>query len=402
MFYPRRIYPELLEHLQKPEVTAITGMRRTGKTVLLNRLFSEIKTTNKLLIDLESRVNRELFTISDYDDIWRELQRKYVLREDQKVYIFLDEIQYLPTLTSVIKYFYDHYQVKFIVTGSSSFYLKDLFSESLAGRKRIFELFPLTFDEFLVFKGKLPQPDTSIFDLLKIKKSEAEQKLYGLYFQEYLRFGAFPQVVLENNLETKTVLLKDILYSYIDTDVKNLSRFKRITDMEKLILLLSGRIGQKLDISKISREIPLARRTVMEYLGFLEKTYCIFLVHQYSGSSDRQLSKAPKLYFCDTGLANILSQISSGQILENAIFHALRVKYESIHAFSRINYYQRRSGAEIDFILDNQIALEVKERGNDYDLKRLRDFAQKIGIRQYRLISQNQTTADYTIYASQL
>lgn len=391
----------LKKHLKLPEATVITGMRRTGKTMILKYLFEELASRNKIFLDLESRVNREIFEIDDYEEIWTNFKAKYNL-SNEKTYIFLDEIQNLSSLPSIIKYLFDHYQVKFVVTGSSSFYLKNLFSESLSGRKQIFELFTLTFDEFLVFKNKLEKPPEMPFDLTRIKKSDWWQKTNALLFDEYLRFGAFPQVVLENNLERKTILLKDILYSYIETDVKNLSSFRKISEMEKLIRLLSGRVGQKLDIAKISREISISRATIMEYLGFLEKTYFIFLIKPFSKSLDRQLSKAPKIYFCDMGLAHLLSLVATGQALENAVYHAFRVKHQPRFAFSEINYYQRRSGAEIDFILDEEIGVEVKETAESYDYKKLADFARKAKLKKYFLISKNLTSFPKVVYASQL
>ncbi len=402
MIYPRRIYPQLVEHLQAPQVTVITGMRRTGKTVLLTSLFESLETRNKVFIDLESRINREIFLTPDYEEIWINLQKKYSLNSTEKVYLFIDEIQYLSGLPSVMKYLFDHYQVKFIVTGSSSFYLKNLFSESLSGRKQIFELFPLTFDEFLLFKGKLPKLEEGWFDLSRIKKSDFWQRSYEAYFEEYLKFGAFPAVILEESVEKKIILLKDILYSYIDADVKNISHFKRIADMERLIRLLPARIGQKLDLSKLSREISLSRSTIGEYLGFLEKTYFIFFIPSYSRSADRQVSKAPKIYFCDTGLANVLSQISNGQALENAVYHALRVKYQPTFAFSGISYYQRRSGREIDFILGDEVALEVKETADVSDFVKLRRYTERLGIKNFYLTSKNISKAPSTIYVSQI
>lgn len=400
MFYPRRIYPELLSHLTDPEVTVLTGMRRTGKTAILKELYKNLPGTNKILIDLENRINRELFGAIDYEEIWSNLKKNYALKDQEKAFIFLDEIQFVPEMPSIIKYLFDHYGAKFIVTGSSSFYLKNLFSESLAGRKRIFELFPLTFDELLVFKDK--QKNISTDSFLDTKKSDWWQKAYSSLYEEYLRFGGFPAVVLAQSDSQKFFLLKDILYSYIEQDVKGLSHFKKISDLEKLIRLLPTRVGQKVDISKISREISLSRQTVVEYLSFLEKTYVIFLLSPYTKNPDREISKAAKLYFCDTGLANILSPLSSGQLLENAIFHVLRVKYRPHEIFTSLHYYQKKNGQEIDFVLDKEAAIEVKETATDFDTRILARLAQGLILPKYYLISKNSTLANHVLYSSQL
>lgn len=385
-----------------PEATILTGMRRTGKTAILQKLFADIKTDHKVYLDLENRINREIFLNLDYEDIWLNLKKTYGLNDKKRSFIFLDEIQYIKELPSIMKYLFDHHAVKFIVTGSSSFYLKNLFTESLSGRKQLFELFPLTFDEFLVFKGKAKTIKYGESSLPELKKSDSWQKVNTSLFEEYLHFGGFPGVVLAESFSHKINLLKDILYSYIDHDVRNLSSFKKIIELEHLIKLLSARIGQKLDVAKVSLELSLSRQTILEYLGFLEKTYILFLIRPFSKSPDREISKTPKIYFCDTGFANILAQISSGQILENQVFHNLKVKYAPNHPFNKIHYYQKKSGMEIDFILNQETAIEVKETADNRDLKRLASLSRQIGIKKSILISKNLTSVPEVIYASQL
>ena len=149
--FSRKIYPALKEHLQSPHITVLTGMRRTGKTTTLKYLMGELNSANKLYIDFERLDNRELFSQKNYDTIANNFEQSG-LNLKEKAYLFMDEIQLVKNLPSVIKYLYDHYGIKFVVTGSSSYYLKNLFSESLSGRKKIFELYTLDFFEFLDLK----------------------------------------------------------------------------------------------------------------------------------------------------------------------------------------------------------------------------------------------------------
>jgi len=402
MFYPRLIYPKLSNHLKEPETTVLTGMRRTGKTMLLKKLFDDIPSNNKILLDLENRSNHLLFNILDYDEILKQIIKQYHLSPTEQIFIFLDEIQNLKNLPSVMKYLSDHYKVKFVATGSSSFYLKNLFSESMAGRKRIFELFPLTFSEFLVFNQKINHLPDEDFDILEIEKSDWWQEDKTHLYRQYLLWGGFPKVVLADTEEKKRQALDEVLFSYIDQDVKNLSSFKKISHMEDLIRLLAARVGQKIDISKLSRECGLARETIEEYLEFLERTYFIFRITPFSRSVDREITRAKKLYFCDTGFANYLGRISHGQALENAVFQNLKVKVRKNFAFDEIKYYQLKNGREIDFIINDQVGVEVKETVDIYDLKRLKSLTGKIGLKEERLISMNKTKEDKAIYASQI
>src|SRR4030042_451962 len=140
----------------------------------------------------------------------------------RKAHIFLDEIQFVRTLPSVVKYLIDHYQAKFFLTGSASFYLKNLFSESLSGRKYIFELFPLTFREFLDFKDsalKIPENPQDITRPV----FESISPLYG----EYLRFGGFPGVVLKTSAAEKAMALDHMFTSFFQWEVLQLGDFRK-------------------------------------------------------------------------------------------------------------------------------------------------------------------------------
>ena len=137
MFYQRNIFLELKEHLEVKQVTVLTGMRRTGKTTLVKQLIEISPIRQKIYFDLERIDNRELFSEKNYDNIILALTQRGILFSE-KVLIAIDEIQLVPNLPSVIKYLYDTYDIKFLLTGSSSYYLKNRFNESLAGRKKIF------------------------------------------------------------------------------------------------------------------------------------------------------------------------------------------------------------------------------------------------------------------------
>ena len=127
-------------------------MRRTGKTTLVKQLMVESDISQKHYFDLERIDIRSLFAEPNYETIVYALSQQGT-DFSQKVLIAIDEIQLVPNLPSVLKYLYDTYDIKFIVTGSSAYYIKNLFSESLAGRKKIFEIYPLNFGELLLFNN---------------------------------------------------------------------------------------------------------------------------------------------------------------------------------------------------------------------------------------------------------
>src|SRR3989338_4504836 len=157
----RLLYHEIEKYLSHKNALLITGMRQVGKTTLMRQLFNELKTDNKLWFDFDNPLEYKLFEDVDYSNIYKKL-RHLASHGKKRLYIFIDEIQNFPEITKISKYLIDHYEVKFFLSGSSNFYLKNLFPESLAGRKFLFNLTPAHFQEFLYFRDQI-----SLSQLLK-------------------------------------------------------------------------------------------------------------------------------------------------------------------------------------------------------------------------------------------
>lgn len=381
VFFPRKIYPELKRHMANKQVTVLTGMRRTGKTTLVEHLLSEIESENKIFLDLEKMSNRELFLDKNYDNIILNLENRG-LTQKSRLTIAIDEIQLLPNITSVIKYLNDHYNIKFILTGSSSYYLKNLFTESLAGRKKLFELFPLDFGEFLDFKEVPYQVLKTIEDLGRFNRHEYER--LKAYYEEYIQFGGFPEVVLASSTEEKRDILDDIVSSYVNIDVKSITDFRDASAVFNLIKMLTSRIGTRLNYSKLSRLVGLARSTVQNYIELFERTYLISLVPVHTKNSDREIVKAKKIYFSDTGMVGILANTASGSCFENAFFNQLKHK-------GSVSYFALKSGREIDFIIDKKIAIETKETPIQTNKQNLTDLARIAGVKKQYLVGRHKS-----------
>ena len=383
----RIIYADLLNHSKKKQVTVITGMRRVGKSTAVKYILQHINHSNYLYLDCERIEIRVLFNNPNYEDLKSELELMG-LDFSRSVLVALDEIQLVENLPSVIKYLYDTYEVKFIVTGSSSYYMKNQFSESLAGRKRIFEMYPLSFSEFLHFK------ETKVSDLEKYAWQVFNKAWYHKFkdlYAEYIRYGGFPEVVLEEGHNDKIELLKDIINSYIEMDVKLLSDYSISEDLYKLIKVLAARSGNKVDYTKIGSVTGINRQKIASYIQLLEYTYFIYQVTPFTKNIDKEISQQSKLYFADTGVLNILAgeQLSSGQIFENAIAIQLKSK-------GTIQYHQKKTGQEIDFIFNGNTALEVKETPVQQDKHTVAQRASAIGIDNYFVVGRNLSNSSFS------
>ncbi len=392
-FYPRHILPQLEKELETPEIMVITGMRQVGKTTLLDHLFSLIETSNKVQLDFENPLNRKVFEEENYDAIWNNLA-VFGVHNKTKAYILLDEIQHLPSIGSVVKYLGDHYDIKFILTGSSSYYLKNLFPESMAGRKLIFEVYPLTFSEFLIFKGIELSHFSSFSEKANSKNNIAYSKLIPFY-QEYLEYGGFPKVTLQQDPERKKILLSEIFTSYYENDVKSLADFKDLTKLRDLILLLIPRVGSRIEVTKLATSLGVSRETVYSYLSFLEKTYFISLVSKFSGSVDRQAAGTQKLFLCDVGMVNHLGKASEGQLLEQAVF-------QNLHLNHTLHFHNKEGASEIDFIIDEKIALEVKTSASKRDIDHLRRRTRSLNFDECYVVSKEYSEEKEVIIATDL
>lgn len=378
MLFERKLYSSLKKHLEQPQVTVLTGMRRTGKTTTVKQLINDSEIKQKLFFDLERLDNRQLFNQENYETIILALEQQGI-DFSQKVLVALDEIQLTPNISSVIKYLYDHYNIKFIVTGSSSYYIKNKFQESLSGRKKIFEIYPLDFGEFLTFNEISYKPLDSFNGVKNIK---AEYDRLEPYYESFINFGGFPQVILAKNTSDKKDLLIDIISSYINIDIMQLSDIRKSEEITNLVKLLAKRIGSKVDVSKLANSTKLSRPTVENYLYLLESSYLISQIPVYSKNPDKEIVKSKKVYFNDTGIASVLAELSSGAKFENTVFNQLK-------HFGQIGYYQQKSGNEIDFILNKNVAFEVKETAYENDYTKTMRLSKNVQINEGYVITRH-------------
>ena len=391
----RFLWDRLVSEIDTREATVITGPRQAGKSTTLQWLLDRVESDNKLSLDLTLESTRQLFESSDAEGILHHLSQ-IGIDLSRRAYIAIDEIQYSKELPFVVKYLIDHNRIKFFLSGSSSYYLKNQFSESMAGRKLIFELYPLSFQEFLSFKDQNYRLDPLFTQGYEVSKSCFSQDAYSynalkIYYDEYIQYGGFPRVALEPNVDRKKAILAEIFTSYIDLDVEHLSDFRSIADMRNLIRVLAARIGSRINVNDLSVITGLDQKTTRTYIDFLEKTYLIRLLSVSSSNPDVITRKQPKLYFVDTGIASQNADLSGGAKFENTLCHQLQ-------RYGNLSYFDNRG--EIDFVLDTEhatYALEAKESPTPKDKKELSTRAARLGVADYNLIGRHQV-AKYDNY----
>ena len=371
--------------IDNDEIILVVGPRQAGKTTVLHQIEDFIKEKNHVVhflnledheyLSLLKKSPKNLFKIFPFD-----------LR--QKTYVLVDEVQYLDNPTNFLKYFYDEYKgkIKIITTGSSAFYLDRRFKDSLVGRKKIFKLLTLSFKEFLRFKN---EEDLIKQNLNKISLSE--KKKINLYYREYLIYGGYPRVVL-SNLSQKKEILEDLAYSYIKKDIFE-ANIKQEDIFYNLMRILASQIGNLVNSSETASTLNVSRSTIEDYLSIMERSFHIKLIHPFYKNLRKEITKMPKVYFIDLGLRNFLLKNlnqfdlreDKGQILENILYRELLEKYD----FSEIKFWRTIQKHEVDFIIGEEIAYEVKVNSGKFNKNRYKKF-----IETYPEIKFNVVTID--------
>lgn len=379
MFY------DLKRQFSHKNALVITGMRQVGKTTLMRQIYAEVK-NRKLWFDFDNPLDQKIFEDIDYETVFKRLldlaEGNGLASPSEKLSVFIDEIQNLPEITSIVKYLIDHHKVKFYLTGSSNFYLKNLFPESLSGRKFLYELPPMSFQELLYFKDFLSLKEAQGMNLQKAFKKNAifTHKKVEVFYEEFLLYGGFPEVVTTQDKNTKVSILKNIFASFFEKDIKLLSDYADIRELRDMILLLVPRVGSMLDVTRLSSELGIDRVKAYRFLEFLQGTFFIKLLPRFSKSIDRAVAGGKKVYFADTGILNTIGKVNEAQLLENAVINQLT-------QYGNVSFYNKRNTAEVDAILDGQIAFEVKLNGTLKDLSRLSTLASALRIRKSFVVS---------------
>ena len=277
----------------------------------------------------------------------------------EKVYLFIDEIQYLDNPSSLIKLLCDHHaqRIKLIVSGSSTFDIKKKFKDSLVGRIFIFPVYPLDFEEFLVFKGW----DGNI----KTNYPEVLNETIKLFFLEYLKHGAYPEVTKLKTVEKKINYLQHIIELYIKKDIRDIGNIRNIDKFNNLLRYLSDMSGEMLIIENAANDLGISKDTVNEYIFLLENTYIACRISPFYRNIKTELKKTPKIFLYDTGIMNTLRLRGAdvppdGKTFETGVCSLLLKKMGK----ERLKYWRTSNKQEIDFIVmgDSLMAYEVKKK----------------------------------------
>lgn len=358
----RHLDQSLVHHARTlRESIILLGARQVGKTTILQKLFPN---AHYLTIDNEhvrSILNR--YDITAY--------RELISEEAQT--LILDELHLLNDPGRAAKIIYDQMpRIKLIVTGSSSFWIKNRATESLAGRKIDYHLYPLSVSEYLVQSGIL---DHLFYPLLRHVSQEdafADERIYPFDAEAVtmlaMRYGLYPAVISHPQ---KEVYLRNLVDSVLFRDLLELSLIENRTAARNLLRLLAYQIGNLVNVSELATRLHIDVKTVRRYLALFEQSFIIFTVSPYMKSGRKEIGKMAKVYFYDCGLRNALIEnfqpmdvrADAGQLFENLVVSEA-YKANTYGGFGyTVHFWRTTDGSEVDLVLvkgESLVGLEIK------------------------------------------
>ena len=370
----REIYSKIKKFLEMPQIIALTGLRRVGKTTIMLKIVEEW---------LSSGFNPQNIFFFSFDDFkgssLKELVEEYERVNNKKLsderFLFLfDEIQKIDNWQEQIKIIYDLYKIniKIIVSGSESLFIRKKFKESLAGRIFEFKIDTLTFKEFIKFKG------------VGYKSLELYKKEYYKLFEEFIISEGFPELCeIKDKEKIKMYIKEGIRDKVLYKDIPSLFKIEDISILNSILENITENPGQLIELSNFSSEYKISRPTLANYLRYLEDSFLIKKLYNFS-KNKRKIERKLKKYYPTLISINLLfseDSLSKSKVFENVLINQLKADF-----FWRDPYKN-----EIDMILDEGkiIPVEVKY-GEIKDIKSLLKFMDLFNINKGFVISREQ------------
>ncbi len=328
--YPRLLTKQLKKYIRQYRCLTLVGPRQSGKTTLSINTFPEYE-----YFSLESPDVRDTF---EYDP------RGFL--DGIKGNAIFDEVQKVPRLLSYLQEILDdsNDSRKFILTGSNNLELSSNVSQTLAGRTKILEVLPLQRDE-------IPP---------EVRKDNLEESLF---------FGSYPRI-FDEKLDP-TSWLGDYFRTYVERDVRDTVNITNLSSFNNFIRLLAGRVGQVVSFSALGGDAGITQPTVKSWVSALETTYVCFTLQPHFKNFNKRMTKAPKVYFYDTGLLCYLLRIKNaeqlryhplkGAIFENWVIVETIKRYLNQGVEAPVYFWRDQHGHEVDLVLDEGTYLDLVE-----------------------------------------
>ena len=370
----------LTEALGRRQVEVLVGSRRVGKTTLLRQVIGELVAAGVPARDVcYLALDHPALASVPLSEHLKRFRKEFRHPRDRRLYLFLDEIQESPGWEVELKALHDTERVKVLCSGSTSALIARQ-GGKLTGRQIVTTVYPLSFSEFVAFRGGPP--------------SAAEDYRFESLAEEYLATGGYPEQVLSPSDEYLANLLDDILAR----DLLRLFPIRKPAALRDLVRLIAASVGSRTSFNRLSKLLGLSLDTAKEYIGYLESAFLVAALEKWTSSHSERVYAQRKLYLCDTGLKTLFTgQGDEGSRAETAVF--MELKRRGVPA----GYYAE-SELEVDFVTGtpgDPLPVEVKLL-DDVDLKDRRFAGLRMFLRRHpktrrALVVSRTVTASLTV-----
>lgn len=368
----REIYLKLQKYLEAKQIIALTGLRRVGKTTIMLKIVKE-KIDSGFAPENIVYFSFDNFRDLDFSELIEVYLEEYEKKIEKNKYLFLfDEIQKINNWEEQVKRLYDlHVNFKIIISGSESLFIRKKSKESLAGRMFEFKVEPLSFKEFLSFKGLNLRP-TGLYEKELIRS-----------FEDFMFSGGFPELVDVNDKDfIKNYIRETVVEKVLFRDIPLIYPIRDVSILESIFKIISGNPGQIIEINKLASEVGLSRRVVSLYVGYLENSFLIKKIFNFSRNQRKTAKKLKKYYPTIPALGFIYgNEDVKPKIFENTI-----VLQTGANFFWRDVYKN-----EVDIVLDGGkiIPIEVKY-GEIKDINGMLKFMELFNVKEGFIISKDE------------
>ena len=315
----RFLFNDIVKEIESKQIISLIGLRRTGKTTILKQVIDHLIKSKK--------VKREYILFYSFDEEQPKIEEivteyetklgKELLCIKDRIYIFLDEIQKLKNWQNQVKYYYDNYQnIKFFVSGSSSLFIKKHTQESLAGRIYEFVLNPLSFEEFLIFKNKGQM----------LKKKRLFEDTLKKEFLSYQK-RQFIEIIDENE-ERVAKYNKSMIEKIVYQDIPKIFPIENEELLMRILKIIASNPGMLSDYGSLSKELEISRVTLSNYFFYLNESFLIKKLYNFSRNMLTSEKKMKKFYLTTTSFFPFLNnKIDESKLIENLIVAFVDAKF---------------------------------------------------------------------------
>jgi len=381
----RTRFSTLKKELKKDVISALIGLRRTGKTTMMRQLIDNILTKtspeNVFYFSFDAMQREEMIVKKVIQLYYQNILKEVPEELGHKIFIFLDEVQKIDDWGEQVKSICDRdYPIKFFISGSSSMNITKGAGESLVGRIKIHRIYPFSFNEFLRYK-EVEAPD---LNFIQVKNNEItypqNSEKIKIMFKDYLKYGGFPEIYQKKE---KKEYLNDIVNLTFYRDIINMLPVKRSEVLEGLFHHFISESGQLVNYNRLSDSLDTKYKTIKKYIEYLETSFLIDRSKLYSKSKFKGVRKNPKVYVSDHGFS-LLQSVDEGLKIETAVYNCLRRNQE---------LFYWKDSHEVDVIVNQEkitpVEVKFREDIRKSDLKGLFEFMDEYGVDRGVVVSRD-------------